>query len=93
VLPRRNYTLIILSSFEQEVQILDDFISIYYRLEDLIFNFCEEVTMRISLFESLDRNLLSIIDEAQAPWPNWQPIKVPDVFNFSLDKDSLWCTV
>jgi hypothetical protein len=93
VLPRRNYTLIILSSFEQDIQKMDNFISIYYRLEDLIFNFCEEVTMRISFFESLDRNLLSIIDEAQAPWPNWQPIKVPHLFNFSLGKDSLWCTV
>jgi hypothetical protein len=90
VLPRRNYTLIILSSFGQDIQKMDNFISVFFRLEDLIFNFCEEVTMKISLYETLDRDLLSIIDQAQAPWPYWQPTKVPDIFNFSLCDDTLW---
>jgi len=68
---------------------MESFIRKYERLEDVVFNFCEEVTLRISLFQALDDGVLDIIEKAQAPWTVWEPIKVPDVFKFVLSEETL----
>jgi hypothetical protein len=89
VLPRKDYTLIILSFFKSDSELIPEFIEKYNRLEDLIFNFCEEIIFNPSLFKSLDTKILDIVDDAQAPWMTWTPISVPNIFNFTLDQNSL----
>lgn len=89
VLPRRDYTLVILSFFKSDSKLLPGFIEKYSRLENLVFNFCEEITFNPSLFKSLNSKILDIIDAAQVPWMTWIPISVPNIFNFTLDQDSL----
>ena len=89
ILPRRDYSLIIFSSFEDTEHLMDDFINRYPRLEDIVFNFCEEVSLRISLYDTLSDKTLDIIDKAQAPWGYWEFTSVPDIFNFVLSDDSL----
>lgn len=89
VLPRRGYTLVVFSYFKENIPQMENFISKFQRLEDVVFNFCEEVTLRISLFNSLDERTLDIIDKAQAPWATWEPTEVPDIFNFVLNEETL----
>jgi len=89
VLPRRGYTLIVFSCFKKDIPLMENFISKYQRLEDVIFNFCEEVTLRISLFQALDDRTLEIIDEAQISWEFWQSTTVPNIFKFLLKDETL----
>ena len=70
VLPRKDYTLVILSFFKPDAELVLGFIKEYCRLEDLIFNFCEEIIFNPSVFEGIDKESLEAIDFAQAPWPS-----------------------
>lgn len=89
ILPRRGYTLVILLSLAEDSQKLDSFISENNRLEDLAFNYSEEVALSIPLYESFDKDLLQTIDKAQLPWTMWELQPIPDIFGASLDTDSL----
>lgn len=88
ILPRQKYTIITFSCFKDCKKLMDDFINHYQRIEDIVFNFCEEVAVSISVFKSLSDETVGIIDEAQKPWEYWQPISVPDIFDLKLTKDS-----
>jgi len=89
ILPRKTYTLIVFSCFKEYISLMENFISKYQRIEDVVFNFCEEVVLSISLFQSLSDETLNIINKAQAPWTSWEPVNVPNIFNFVLKEDTL----
>ena len=93
VLPRRGYTIVVFSYFKEYIPQMEDFITKFQRLENVVFNFCEEVTLRISLFQTLDANTLDIIDRAQATWVNWEPTEVPNIFKFVLKEETLLAEV
>lgn len=50
VLPRKDYTLVILSFSKSDSELIPEFIQKFGRLEDLIFNFCEEITITTTTF-------------------------------------------
>lgn len=90
ILPRKKYTLVIFSCFQDDLVALDAFLKQFNRLEDLVFNFCEEILFNITFFKSLDKELLEAVDKAQEPWTTWQPAKVPDIFKVYICEDSLF---
>lgn len=90
ILPRTDYTLIALSSFTEDANLMSNFISNNSRLEDLVFNYCEEVLFNIDLFESLDKSIIREIEEAQLPWNMWEHKKMTDIFGVNLDENSLY---
>ena len=90
VLPRKKYTLIIFSYPTGLSALIDQFIRDNERLENMIFNYCEEIILNISFYDSLDSQTLWAIDEAQQPWICWQKVNVPDIFDFRLSDKSLF---
>ncbi len=92
ILPRKAYTLVILSSFVKDSKKMDNFIHENRRLEDLVFNYSEEVILSIELFSSFSRDFLQIVDEAQRPWNTWKEETIPDIFFVSLDTEFLLLT-
>lgn len=90
VLPREGYTLVILSAFAQDAELMRNFISNTSRLEELVFNYSEEVLFNIDLFNSLDRSIISEIEEAQLPWDMWEHRKISDIFGVTLDENTLY---
>ena len=90
VLPRKKYTFIIFSYPRPISTLIEMFIRNNERLENLVFNYCEEVILKISLYDSLDSQTVDKIEMAQAPWTFWQEISIPDMFDFKLNDDSLW---
>lgn len=89
VLPRQGYTLIITSCREKDYTLMKDFIRENERIEDLIFNYCEEVVMNVSLFNRFDQTLIATINEAQLSWDTWEHKRIPDIFNVKIDDNSL----
>lgn len=90
VLPRNQYTLVIFSYLKDYSALTKQFIRNNERLEDLIFNYCEEVILNISLYNSLDRKALDTIEIAQESWIHWQKVDIPEIFNFKLDDYSFF---
>jgi len=89
VLPRKKYTLIIFSYPRLLSTLIEHFIKDHESLDDLLFNYCEEVVLNISLYNSLDTLTLDTIEAAQAPWPYWQAVEIPDIFDFRFKQDTL----
>ncbi len=89
ILPRQEYTLIIASCREKDYTLMKDFIRENERIEDLIFNYCEEVVMNISLFNRFDQTLIATINEAQSFWDTWEHKRIPDIFKIKIDDNSL----
>jgi len=90
VLSRNQYTLVIFSYLKDCSALTEQFIRNNERLEDLIFNYCEEVILNISLYHSLDRKALDTIEMAQGSWMSWQKVDIPEIFNFKLDDYSFF---
>lgn len=93
VLPRKRYSLAVFSCFQDDLVLLDEFLKQFYRLEDLVFNFCEEIIFNITFFKSLTNELLELINMSQGPWTTWQPTQIPDIFKVYINKDSLFHTL
>ena len=89
ILPRQEYTLIITSCREKDYTLMNDFIRKNERIEDLIFNYCEEIVMNISLFSRFDQTLTDAINEALLPWSMWEFKSIPDIFNVKIDDNFL----
>lgn len=92
ILPRQKYTLIIYSCKKKDIALMNKFICENERLEDLVFNYCEEVAMNLSFFHKLDKKILSTIDKAQAPWMMWEHKSIPDIFNIKINKNTICST-
>lgn len=90
ILPRKDYTLIALSSLTEDADLMSNFISNNSRLEDLVFNYCEEVLFDIELFESLDNSIICEIEDAQLPWEMWEHKRITDIFSVNLDENALY---
>ena len=67
---------------------MNDFIQKNERIEDLIFNYCEEIVMNISLYNKFDKTLIDTINEALLPWSTWEYKSIPDIFNVKIDDNS-----
>ena len=89
VLPRKRYTLIIFSYPRVLSTLIEHFIKDHERLDDLVFNCCEEVILNISLYNSLDTLRLDAIEVAQTSWQYWQVVEIPDIFDFRFKEDTL----
>ncbi len=90
ILPRKNYTLIIFSCAENDLALMNNFINNNGRLEDLVFNFCEEITINPTFFNKIPPSVLQTIDQALLPWNMWGKKAIPDLFNVKLNNSFLW---
>lgn len=90
ILPRNNCTLIIFSCAEHDLALMNDFINNNERLEDLVFNFCEEISINPTFFNKIPPPIVSALYNALLPWDLWEKVTIPDLFNAKLSNDFLW---
>jgi hypothetical protein len=84
VLPKERETIVIFTYFMNDKELAKDFIKRNKKLEDIVFNYCEEVLLSPSLFNSLRVSTRTKIIKGLKPWYDWQKVKFPDIFNASL---------
>lgn len=90
ILPRKAYTLIIFSCADHDLALMNDFINDNERLEDLVFNFCEEIAINPTFFRKIPPRIIAAIDHTLRPWDIWEKGTIPDLFNVKLSNDSVW---
>jgi hypothetical protein len=90
ILPRKSYTLVVFTCAEYDLALMNDFINNNGRLEDLVFNFCDEVTINPPFFHKIPSQVLAAIDRALLPWDIWEKVAIPDLFTVNLSNDSVW---
>lgn len=90
ILPRTSYTLVIFSCAEHDLALMNDFINNNGRLEDLVFNFCEEIAINPTFFHKIPTQILAAIDRTLLPWDIWEKGAIPDLFKVKLSNDSVW---
>jgi hypothetical protein len=90
ILPRKNYSLVAFSCIKKDHSLLDMFIENNSRIEDLIFNFCEEITLNPTFFNGIMPLSHEAITRAILPWHLWDKIIIPDLFNIKLKNSQFW---
>lgn len=90
ILPRKDYTLVTFSSPECDLVLMNNFISSNRRLENLIFNFCEEIAINPTFFHKIPPLILAAIDQALQPWDIWEERAIPNLFDIELSNDFIW---
>ena len=90
ILPRKNYSLVTFSCVKKDHSLLDMFIENNGRIEDLVFNFCEEITLNPTFFNSITPLSHEAITRAILPWNSWDKIIIPELFNMKLKNSQFW---
>jgi len=84
VLPDSVETMVIFTYFIEDKESVLDFINKHATLENIVFNYCEEVLFSPDFFRSLDASMKHNIVNALAPWLVWQKVAFPTVFGVAL---------
>lgn len=84
LIPQDDTTLVIFSFFPEQKEKLRDFMHHFMKLENIIFNHCEEVLLNPVFYASLDSKVKTRIITALKPWSSWEKEEIPDLFNVKL---------
>lgn len=84
VLPNKQKTMVIFTYFLSDKKLIMDFIERHNKIEDVVFNYCEEVLLSPSLFNSLNANTKTKIVKGLRPWYDWHEVKFPVIFDVNL---------
>ncbi len=84
VLPDFAETTVIFTYFINDKQAALNFIGEHDKLEDIVFNHCEDVLFNPHFFHSLTDSQKRKIVKALAPWIVWGKVQFPDLFKVNL---------
>lgn len=84
VIPDSTETLVVFTYFVQDKESVLNFIGQHATLENIVFNFCEEILFDPDFFHSLDDNVKRKIVNALAPWVIWDKVNIPTIFGVAL---------
>ncbi len=85
IIPQHNSTLAIFSFFDEQREMLKNFIIHFNTLENIIFNHCEEVLLNPRYYNSLDMNEKLRIINGLRHWTSWEKEEIPSIFGINLD--------
>jgi len=84
VLPNSDATTVLFTYFLSDKQAVMNFIGAHDKLEDIVFNRCEEVLFNPALFRSLTDNDKRTITKGLAHWMSWEKVQCPDLLGVNL---------
>jgi len=85
LIPQTDSTLVLFAYFKEHELKLKEFISKLSRLENIIFNHCEEILISPSFYDSLTYEMKCKIMSGLRPWNYWKRENFPDLFHVRLE--------
>lgn len=84
VLPHSSATIVVLTYFLEYEQLVSKFIAEHDKLEEIVFNHCEEVLFNPTFFKSLGNEVKRQIVEGLRHWMSWKRMQFPSLFGVRL---------
>jgi hypothetical protein len=84
LIPQVDSSLVIFAYFKEQELLIPEFIRKYTRLENIIFNHCEEISMSPNFYDSLNSELKLTIIKGLRAWAFWERQDFPDLFKIKL---------
>jgi len=84
VVPGSSETMVVFTYFMNDKPLVINFIREHDRLEEIVFNYCEEVLFNPDFFNSLADDEKRKIVDALTQWIVWEKVLFPDLFKVNL---------
>lgn len=85
LIPQTHSTLVLLTYFKEQILKVKRFLSEISSLENIVFNYCEEVLISPDFYDSLTYELKCKIIKSLWAWSWWEKENFPELFHVKLD--------